>query len=117
MTVGRISFVCWTVFVLMCVAFLPLAAAIDGITALPGRAPYETTCSLCARGLAAGQTVEVAVARHNPRRVTIVPGLTAWPQAPDPAVLPAGVFADPYAGPARPPSRRERLIEELTRLG
>ena len=35
MTVSRISLVCWTVFAVMSVAFLPLAAVIDGVTALP----------------------------------------------------------------------------------
>jgi hypothetical protein len=206
MTVGRISFVCWTVFVVMCLAFLPLAAGIDAITAIPdgvrlplaiavvavlwwgpfayamylslavvyqgdrrlvrrgvrgtavvlaaratnttvkvgsgygsgsrvykyrlrvevpGRAPYETTCSVCAGGYAPGQTVEVAVGRHNAKRVAIVPGprAGAWPRTPGVTIFSsgfpsdtAGVVFDASARPA-PPSRRERLIEELTRLG
>ena len=35
MTVGKISLTCWTVFVVMSVAFLPVGAAIVGIHALP----------------------------------------------------------------------------------
>jgi hypothetical protein len=38
---------------------------------LPGRAPYETTCSICASGIHAGAVVDVAVGRHNRKRVTI----------------------------------------------
>jgi Short C-terminal domain len=34
-TVGKISLTCWIVFVVMCVAFLPLGAVIIGIHALP----------------------------------------------------------------------------------
>jgi len=185
MTVGKISAVCWTVFVVMSVAFLPLAIAIDRISVLPGalrlplaigvvavlwwgpfayamylaiavmnrgdrrllrhgvrgsavvlsargtntyirvgggygsgsrlwkyrlrvsvpgRPPYETTYSICAAGFAKGQTIEVAVGRRNPKRVTFVPGArtTVWPYVP---------------AASAPPSPRARLVEELAELG
>ena len=152
MTVGKISGLCWTVFVLMSLAFLPLAYGIMQIHAiptgprvalmlvvviaawwgpfvygmylalavmrngdrrtlrrgirgtaevltakatntviqegefawdaprvykyrlrvtLPGRTPYETSCSICASGIRPGSVVDVAVGRHNRKRVTI----------------------------------------------
>jgi hypothetical protein len=156
MTVGKISILCWTIFVVMSVAFLPVAAGIFLITAglphgarialaglavlvlwwgpftyamylsqvvvrngdprllkrgirgtaevlgrkstneviqqgefaweaprvykyrlrvsIPGGAPYETDCRICAPGYSEGSTVQVAVAPHNHKRVTIDPG-------------------------------------------
>ena len=152
MTVGKISGLCWTVFVVMSVGFLPLAIGIMDIHAIPtmarlvltivvvviawwgpfayamylamavmrngdrrllkrgvqgtaevlaakatntviqegefsweaprvykyrlrvtipGRSPYETSCSICASGIRPGAVVEVAVAPHNRKRVTI----------------------------------------------
>ena len=152
MTVGKISGLCWTVFVVMSVGFLPLAIGIMDIHAIPttarlvltivvvliawwgpfvyamylalavmrngdrrllrrgiqgtaevltakatntviqegefaweaprvykyrlrvtipGRSPYETSCSICASGIRPGAVVEVVVSRHNRRRVTI----------------------------------------------
>ncbi|MCU1354965.1 MAG: hypothetical protein JWM89_383, partial [Acidimicrobiales bacterium] len=38
---------------------------------VPGRDPYETSVGVCASGLRAGQTVAVAAAPHNHKRVTI----------------------------------------------
>jgi Short C-terminal domain len=38
---------------------------------IPGRAPYETDCSICAAGISEGSTVNVAVSPHNRHRVTI----------------------------------------------
>ena len=38
---------------------------------LPGTEPYETDCSICAANLSVGNTVNVAVAPHNRKRVTI----------------------------------------------
>lgn len=38
---------------------------------VPGRPPYETSCSICASGIQAGSVVNVAVSRHNRKRVTI----------------------------------------------
>jgi len=38
---------------------------------LPDREPYETDCSICAANMAVGDTVNVAVAPHNRKRVTI----------------------------------------------
>jgi hypothetical protein len=152
MTVGKISGLCWTIFGVMCLGFLPLAIGIMDIHAIPtgprvalmlvvvivawwgpfayamylalavmrngdrrtlrrgvrgtaevlaakatntviqegefawqaprvykyrlcvtvgGRAPYETSCSICASGIRPGSVVDVAVARHNRKRVTI----------------------------------------------
>jgi Short C-terminal domain len=156
MTVGKISVVCWTIFVVMSAAFLPVGAAIYMGTAglphaarialaglailvlwwgpfayamylamvvvrngdprllkrgirgtaevlsrkatneviqsgefaweaprvykyrlrvsIPGEAPYETDCRICAPGYGEGSTVTVAVAPRNHKRVTIDPG-------------------------------------------
>ena len=155
MTVGKISIICWTIFVVMSAAFLPVGAAILAITALPhgprvvlaavvviglwwgpfgyamylsqvvvrggdprllkrgirgtaqvlsrkatneviqqgefaweaprvykyrlrvsipGTAPYETDCRICAPGYSEGSTVQVAAAPHNHKRVTIDSG-------------------------------------------
>jgi hypothetical protein len=152
MTVGKLSGLCWTVFVVMSLGFLPLAIGIMDIHAIPtgprvalmlvvvivawwgpfgyamylalavirngdrrtlrrgirgtaevltrkatntviqegefawqaprvykyrlrvtagGRTPYETSCSICASGIQPGSVVDVAVARHNRKRVTI----------------------------------------------
>ena len=38
---------------------------------IPGREPYETTCSICAAGIRVGAVVNVAVSPHNRKRVTI----------------------------------------------
>lgn len=38
---------------------------------VPGKSPYETDCSICASGIGEGSTVDVAVSRHNHKRVTI----------------------------------------------
>ena len=152
MTVGKISGLCWTVFGVMCLGFLPLAFGLMHINSIPtgprlalmlvvvvaawwgpfayamylalavmrngdrrtlrrgirgtaevlaaketntviqegefawqaprvykyglrisvpGRPPYETSCSICAAGIQAGSVVNVAVSRHNRKRVTI----------------------------------------------
>ena len=38
---------------------------------LPDTEPYETDCSICAANMSVGDTVNVAVAPHNRKRVTI----------------------------------------------
>jgi hypothetical protein len=38
---------------------------------LPDRQPYETDCSICAANMDVGNTVNVAAAPHNKKRVTI----------------------------------------------
>jgi len=38
---------------------------------IAGHAPYDTTCRICASGIAEGSTVRVAVSAHNKKRVTI----------------------------------------------
>jgi hypothetical protein len=169
-TVGRISGLCWTVFVVMSLGFLPLGIAIMDIHAipttarlvltivvvliawwgpfayamylamavmrngdrrllkrgiqgtaevltakatneviqegefaweaprvykyrlrvtLPGRSPYETSCSICASGIRPGAVVDVAVSRHNRQRVTIDVG-QGTPAPAERAASPAG---------------------------
>ena len=51
---------------------------------VPGRAPYETDCSICVADLPTGQDVRVAVSPHNHKRVTIDVGQGAKGQ-PGPA--------------------------------
>lgn len=41
------------------------------LVSIPGRPEYKTTCRICASGIREGQTVEVAAAKHNHKRVTI----------------------------------------------
>jgi hypothetical protein len=41
------------------------------LVSIPGRPEYKTTCRICASGIGEGQTVTVAVAKHNHKRVTI----------------------------------------------
>lgn len=48
---------------------------------IPGRAPYDTDCRICASGIREGQTVHVAASRHNHKRVTIDVGQTSARQA------------------------------------
>jgi hypothetical protein len=204
MTVGRISVLCWTVFAVMSVGFLPLAAGIYQVHALPptarivvaivvvgllwwgpfgyamylalavigkgdrrllgrglrgtaevlsavptnmsiqsggawnssrvyryrlrvsvpGRAPYETVCRMCAAGISQGATVDVAVAPHNHKRVaidvgqgrgeprtterdTVLPTFRALP--PEPEDTPPAEFLTPEA-------ERVHLLVELARL-
>jgi hypothetical protein len=38
---------------------------------IPGKQPYETSCSICASGIREGSVVNVAVSKHNRKRVTI----------------------------------------------
>jgi len=38
---------------------------------VPGRQPYETSCSICAAGIREGSVVNVAVSPYNRKRVTI----------------------------------------------
>jgi hypothetical protein len=38
---------------------------------VPGRRPYETSCSICASGIRPGSVVNIAASPYNRRRVTI----------------------------------------------
>ncbi len=38
---------------------------------VPGKAPYDIDCAICAAGISQGQVVHVAVSAHNKHRVTI----------------------------------------------
>lgn len=62
---------------------------------IPGRAPYETYCSICAPNIGKGTVVNVAVSPHNHRRVTIDvgQGVKGAPRVPRPV---------PGHGPAAP---------------
>ncbi len=212
MTVGKISAVCWILFSVMCLGFLPLGAGILAIHALPvtarvalaivvviglwwgpfayamylsmavmkngdrrllrrgiagtaevlsaratntviqeggfewqaprvykyglrvsipGRQPYETTCSICATGIREGMTVNVAVSPHNRKRVTIDVGqgsrhgtagrLQAPGAGPAPQRFPgAGVRDYRDAGPAWQtisPSPDNQRLAALAQLG
>ena len=211
MTVGKISAVCWILFSVMCLGFLPLGAGILAIHALPvtarvalaivvviglwwgpfayamylsmavmkngdrrllrrgiagtaevlsaratntviqeggfewqaprvykyglrvsipGRQPYETTCSICATGIREGMTVNVAVSPHNRKRVTIDVGQEAGMALPAasrrPArarrrsASPAGVRDYRDAGPAWQtisPSPDNQRLAALAQLG
>jgi Short C-terminal domain len=63
---------------------------------LPGHRPYETTCSICASGVQPGQVVNVAVSKHNRKRVVIDVGQGGG--APRPAI--AGLPAQGHRRPA-----------------
>jgi hypothetical protein len=41
------------------------------LVSVPGKNPFETSCRVCASGIKEGQTVTVAVAPHNHKRVMI----------------------------------------------
>lgn len=49
---------------------------------IPGKAPYETNCAICASGISEGSTVDVAVSPHNKHRVTIDVGQGSKSAAP-----------------------------------
>jgi hypothetical protein len=179
MTVGRISAICWTVFVIMSIAFLPVALGIMSIHALPqtprivlavvvvaalwwgpfayamylamvvvkngdkrllkrgiqgtaevlsgkatneviqsgefaweaprvykyrlrvsipGKAPYETDCRICARGIQEGATVHVAASPQNHKRVTIDVGQGSAPGRAAASAQAARSRARPFAG-------------------
>jgi hypothetical protein len=199
MTVSRISLVCWIIFGVMCLAFLPLAGGILAIHALPetvrvilavlvvlivwwgpfgyamylslavmrngdrrllhrgvrgtaevlsvkrtntvisegefdweaprlykyglrvslpGRAPYDTTCGICAAGIAQGSTVKVAVSRRNRQRVTIDVGQTdARGRARPTSVVAETASAGPSHGgyPAPAPARPARFAPDAGR--
>jgi putative oligomerization/nucleic acid binding protein len=66
---------------------------------LPGKAPYETSLSICAAGIHEGSTVTVAASRHNRRRVTVDVGQGTRKQARNGASVrrPAPAFSPPPA--------------------
>jgi hypothetical protein len=64
---------------------------------LPGRPPYDTTCSICAAGIQPGQVVNVAASRRNRKRVTIDLGQGA----PKGTGVPRSAPAYARAGPGR----------------
>ena len=99
---------------------------------VPGRAPYETSCSICAAGIRQGSVVNVAVSRHNRKRVTIDVGQgskkSAGGLSPAPGARPAAPPRFPVAsariirdtGPVWPefsPSRENQRIAALAQLG
>jgi Short C-terminal domain len=98
---------------------------------IPGRAPYETSCSICAAGIRQGSVVNVAVSPHNRKRVTIDVGQggkngTGRPcPAPGPGraaqrfpVADARVIRDTGpVWPEFPPSRDNQRMAALAQLG
>jgi hypothetical protein len=92
---------------------------------IPGREPYEASCSICASGIREGSTVNVAVSRHNHQRVTIDVGQGSKDRSGTPRPTPVTGWAasgprDEVAGLAShrggTPSESERL-RMLTQLG
>jgi hypothetical protein len=75
---------------------------------IPGRPPYETSCSICAAGIREGSVVNVAVSRHNRKRVTIDVGQASKDRA-------GGSRLAPGAGPAaqRFPAADTRAIRDM----
>jgi hypothetical protein len=67
---------------------------------VPGRAPYDTTCGICAAGIRQGSTVKVAVSPRNRKRVTIDVGQGSAPKRArlSNLVADAGISAPPQAG-------------------
>jgi hypothetical protein len=96
---------------------------------IPGRAPYETDCSICIPNLAEGTVVNVAAAPHNHRRVTIDVGqdVKDGPQVPRPVpghrqaaalVIPAGTaFSTSWNPAASQTASDAQRIGLLTQLG
>jgi Short C-terminal domain len=78
---------------------------------VPGRAPYETSCSICAAGVRQGSVVNVAVSRHNRKRVTIDVGQGGKNGA-------GGPYLSPGAGPAgqRFPAADARVTRDTGRV-
>jgi Short C-terminal domain len=78
---------------------------------IPGRAPYETSCSICAAGVRQGSVVNVAVSRHNRKRVTIDVGQGGKNGA-------GGRYLAPGAGPAgqRFPAADARVTRDTGRV-
>jgi hypothetical protein len=76
---------------------------------IPGRQPYETSCSICAAGIRAGSVVNVAVSPHNRKRVTIDVGQASTDGSGRPRPVPgAGRAGQRFATPGAPaPATRE----------
>lgn len=97
---------------------------------IPGRAPYETDCSICIPNLSEGTVVNVAAAPHNHRRVTIDAGqdVKGGPRVPRPVPgrapapargVPAGAaaFITSRHPAAQPDASEAQRIGLLTQLG
>ena len=68
---------------------------------IPGKAPYETDCRICASGIREGAVVNVAVSPHNHKRVTIDVGQGSNKgAAPAGSAQAAGDFRQPSAAGA-----------------
>jgi len=183
MTVGKISAACWTIFVVMSVAFLPVGIGIMAVHAIPetsrivlavlvvlalwwgpfayamylslavvrngdkrllrrgihgtaevlskkatseviregefaweaprvykyrlrvtipGKAPYETDCRICAYGISQGSVVNVAVSPYNHKRVTIDVGQGSKDSTGTPRPTPVSGGPRPFAGTPAP---------------
>jgi len=80
---------------------------------IPGRAPYETSCSICAAGISAGSVVNVAVSPHNRKRVTIDVGQAGRDGSGRPRPVPGAGRADQRfaaAGPFPPAATTDTVL-------
>jgi hypothetical protein len=90
---------------------------------VPGREPYKTTVRICASGIRQGQTVHVAVAPHNHKRVTIDvgQGQKGGARRPAPVAAPAPIHhVSGYAASGvdhMPTANEGERLSELTQLG
>ena len=80
---------------------------------IPGRAPYETDCSICAAGIAKGSAVNVAVSPRNHHRITIDVGQGSE----DGARVPGPVPGQGTVGQGLPANVRAVALGDLVRQG
>ena len=96
---------------------------------IPGKAPYETDCAICATGISQGSVVHVAVSRHNRHRVTIdvgqgskggsrTPRLVAGAPATSPGSPAREVaFSTAFGGASQSSRSEDHKLSMLTQLG
>jgi hypothetical protein len=90
---------------------------------VPGREPYKTTVRICASSIREGQTVHVAVAPHNHKRVTIDVGQGQKGGARRPVLLPVPSPVTHLSGYAAsgvdrmPATNESERLSELAQLG
>ncbi len=100
---------------------------------IPGRAPYDTSCGICAAGISQGSTVKVAASPRNRKRVTIDVGQADAPKRTRLSTLVVGAqvstppqaryarptpytASGPRPGPQQDDSERIRLLAQLAQL-
>jgi hypothetical protein len=91
------------------------------LVSIPGKPEYKTTCRICAAGIGEGQTVNVAVAKHNRKRVTIDVGQGRPGGAGrSTQAAPASTFSTGYTASRMVQDKREtesQRLSALTQLG